>query len=322
MREFEFIEQLLAPLTASTPEARGLRDDAAVISVPPGQDLVLTKDMMAAGVHFLEDDPPESIAAKLLRVNLSDLAAMGAEPYGVLLGMGLSPNIGEDWLKRFVKGLELDLAYFRVRLLGGDTISKLDRLTLSLTALGTTPADSAISRFGAKAGDLIYVTGTIGDAGLGLQVLKGNLPAFAQGADFLVERYRLPEPRLAVGFAMRGKAHACADVSDGLIVDARRIADASGLRAVLDLTDLPLSESAMAWAGTSNERRLDLASSGDDYELVIAINPASASDFLTLCKHLSVRLTCIGRFEKGRGVCVLGAGGVVLPVTYQGYEHR
>jgi len=330
VREFELIGRLLAPI-ARAPEARGLNDDVAVWSAPAGCEVVLTKDMAAEGVHFLADDPPEAIAAKLLRVNLSDLASKGAVPRGVLLGLGLTPAQDEPWLRRFTEGLAADLARHDVQLWGGDTIRAGERLVLSLTAIGTAPHGAALSRAHARAGDDVYVTGTIGDAWLGLQVLTGALDLPPAHRAAVVQRYRWPEPRVALGPALPGIARASADVSDGLLADARHIAAASGVRVVLEAARLPLSDAAAAWvdadadagvgAADSLSRRVQLASGGDDYEIVFTASPRDREAVLGLCQRFGIRISRIGRVEAGEGLMLLGPDGTALALTKLGYEH-
>lgn len=320
MKEFELIGRLLAPI-ARAPAARGLRDDVAVWSAPQGRDIVLTKDMVAEGVHFLPSDPPEAIAAKLLRVNLSDLASKGATPEGVLLGFGLTPRHGEDWLTRFVTGLGEELEHFDVQLWGGDTIRAGDRLVLSLTAIGSVPEGQALSRAHARAGDDLYVTGTIGDGWLGLQVLMQALDLSGAHRDVAVSRYHYPQPRVTVGRELLGLAHASADVSDGLLADAGHIADASGVAVVIELASIPLSDAAVEWAGDDASRRLKLATGGDDYEILFTVAPGKREALLELSQRLGLNITRIGRVESGQGLVVLGPDGGQLDVATLGYEH-
>ena len=289
--------------------ARELRDDAAVIPAPLGRDLVLTHDMIVEGVHFLPDDPPGDVAWKLLAVNLSDLAAKAAEPIGVLMGYGLTGR--PDWDDAFIAGFGRALAHFGVPLLGGDTVAQPpgDRRVLGLTALGQAAPGGAPDRRGAKAGDLLFVTGPIGDAGLGLRIAKGEI----EGPRRLLKAYRLPMPRLAEGRRLGPMAHAMADVSDGLLIDSRRIADASGLAVTLDLDAVPLSDEARRF-GTDRAARLAAAVAGDDYQLLWAVPPARRE----AATMIGVE---IGYFGNGAGIIVKDRGGAVpLPATI-GYEH-
>ena len=305
--ERDFIAHSLAPL-ATTAAARGLADDAAVWSPPLGRELVFTHDILACGVHYLGGDPPSDIAWKLLAVNLSDLAAMGARPAGVLLGLGLSAAEDEDWRSAFTAGLGRALAHFNVALWGGDTVTGLDRAVLGLTAIGDVLPGTALSRGGAHIGDDIWVSGTIGDAGLGLAMAQGQLPLDKA----LLNRFRRPTPRLALGRALAGVATACMDVSDGLLIDADRLGRASGVRLVIDLDVVPVT--AGPWT-TSTADRLARVTAGDDYELLFTA-PAG-SDVAALTK---TPLTRIGRVASGLGVQALAGGEDVTP-SRLGWEH-
>ncbi|ABQ69128.1 thiamine-monophosphate kinase [Rhizorhabdus wittichii RW1] len=295
---------------ARHPGARGLADDAAVLPAPVGRDLVLTHDMLVEGVHYLPGDPAGDVAWKLLAVNLSDLAAKGAEPLGVLMGFGLTG--AADWDAAFVDGLGRALDHFGVPLLGGDTVAQPAGAArvLGLTAIGQAPAGGAPDRRGAKAGDLLVLTGPVGDAGLGLRIARGEV----EGPRRLLKAYRLPMPRLAEGRALAPLADAMADVSDGLLIDAARIAAASGLAVAIDLDAVPLSDEARAF-GEDRAARLAAATAGDDYQLIAAVPPAAAA---AAAHHAVV----IGRFEAGSGLHLHDRDGPVpLPGTL-GYEHR
>ncbi len=266
--EFEQIARLFRPLTRGAPEALDLLDDAAVIPSRPGFDLVVTKDVLVAGVHFLANDPPELIARKLLRVNLSDLAAKGAKPYGYFLGTSWSPDFGWPERQAFASGLALDGEAFDLRLLGGDTVSTTGPLTVSATMLGWVASGKTIRRGGAHPGDLVMVSGTIGDGGLAWLAAVGKI-ADADGA--LLRRYQLPVPRLDLIPFLLDHANAAADVSDGLIADSGHIARASHVGMRLDLSRLPLSSMGKAWLAAQSDRQaglLRLSSLGDDYEIV------------------------------------------------------
>jgi thiamine-monophosphate kinase len=301
--EFEQIAALYRPLTLGAAEAFDLMDDAAVIPARPGYDLVVTKDALVSGVHFLPWEGLDLIARKLLRVNLSDLAAKAAEPYGYFLAVAWPADL--DWAQRqaFAEGLRQDGEDYGVLLLGGDTVSTPGPLTLTVTMLGWVPAGAMVRRGGAQVGDRVLVSGTIGDGGLGLMAARGEIED-AGGA--LATRYRLPTPRLELRQALRGHAHAAADVSDGLIADARHIAEASGLGIALDLDRLPLSAGAQAWLGAQAdlaEGLKRLASFGDDYEIVCTAPAGSAE---------ALGLTDIGEVTAG-GVTVRAAGRQIEP---------
>jgi thiamine-monophosphate kinase len=307
--EFDWIAQLLGPLTRGAPEALDLLDDAAVIPSRPGFDLVVTKDAMVAGVHFLPDDPLDLVARKLLRVNLSDLAAKGAEPWGYFLSTAW-PS-GADWSARalFAQGLAADGETFDIRLLGGDTVATPGPLTLTATLLGWVPSGKAILRRGARPGDRLAVSGVIGDGWLGLKAARGDLDC-----PVLADRYRLPRPRVDLIPLLRDHARAAADVSDGLLADAGHLAKASGCGVRIDLEAAPLSPEARAWLEgqpSISEALAALATGGDDYQIVCALAPGAG---------VPEDLTVIGRFVEGQGV-VACLDGEEIEVTRHGWTH-
>lgn len=322
--EFETISRLLRPL-ADHSAARGLLDDVAVLAPPPGRTLVLTHDTMVAGVHFWPDDPPELIARKLLRVNLSDLAAKGAEPFGYLMSCAWSEGCDWAWREAFARGLAEDQAHYGLALLGGDTVSTPGPLTLGATLIGWGDAGRTPARAGAQAGDIILVTGTIGDAGLGLRVTGGEDLGLDQAeANGLADRYRLPQPRTALAPLMARHATASADVSDGLAADLAHIADASGLKARFELNAVPLSGAAGRWlAGQPDaaDARAALASSGDDYEIVFTLCPEALDAVRSEAARRGVAVTEIGAMEAGEGLAVT-VGGQPRDLMRRGWRHR
>jgi thiamine-monophosphate kinase len=300
---------------AGHPAARGFADDAAVLELG-GARLVLTHDMLVEGVHFLPADPAGDVARKLLAVNLSDLAAKGARPAGVLMGYSLRGD--PAWDSAFLAGLEQALAAFEVPLLGGDTVSVPEGAprVLGLTALGL--ADGPVpSRSGAQPGDQLWVTGTIGDAGAGLRILLGEM----DGAADLVERYRLPTPRVQAGQRLAPLVTAMMDVSDGLLIDAARMAEASGLAAAIELADVPLSPAFVAACGDNRAARLAAATAGDDYELLFAAAPGYAATLLALGQELGLAFTRIGGFAEGTGLCLTESGKPLPLPSRLGWEH-
>lgn len=309
MGERDFIARLLAPL-AGTAAARGLKDDAALWAPPLGRNLVFTHDILAAGVHYLPDDPPADVAWKLLAVNLSDLAAMAATPAGVLLGLGLSAAEDENWRAAFVAGLGKALETFGVALWGGDTVSGLDRAVLGLTAIGWVEPGRALGRMGAQPGDGLWVSGCIGDAGLGLAIAQEKAP-FDKG---LLARFRRPQPRLALGAALGGVASAGMDVSDGLLIDAARLAEASGVGLAISLDAVPLSRPA---AGL--EEVLARVTAGDDYELLFTAPPAA--DIAALASTARTPVARIGTVVAGGGLSLQFAGQPVALPARLGWEH-
>ncbi|MET0138140.1 MAG: thiamine-phosphate kinase [Sphingobium sp.] len=309
-RESAFIDALRA--FATDPAARGLCDDAAVLPRPAG-DLVLTQDMLVEGVHYLPDDDPADVAWKLLAVNLSDLAAKGAAPVGVLLGYAMTDDA--DWDAAFAAGLGVAAAGWGVPLLGGDTVRMPPGAprTLGLTALGIAPATGVPSRSGARPGDILHVTGTIGDAAQGLAIRQGRAGQGSATAAQLVARYQRPTPRLAIGRLLAPHATAMADISDGLLIDAARMAAASGCAIRIDLDAVPLSDAFRTSRGDDLAARLFAATGGDDYELLCAMRGEKPVD--------PAGLTAIGRVVEGKGL-QLTFGGAAIPLPHcLGYEH-
>jgi thiamine-monophosphate kinase len=314
--EFELIHTVLEPLAADHPGALGLSDDAALVDLPPGQQLVIAKDAIVADVHFLADDPPDLIAGKLLRVNLSDLAAMGADPLGYLMVLARPKGITDDWLRRFAAGLLADQQRFGCHLLGGDTTGTHGPLTLTLTILGLVPRGQALLRSGARVGDDVWVSGSLGDSALGLRVLRG-LAVTEDEALALVDRYRTPRPRLSLGRALRGIASAAIDVSDGLVADLGHICETSGVGATIDASLLPLSPIA---SGIPGAREAALTG-GDDYELLFTAPSVVRAEIERMAVALDLRLTRIGRTESGEGVRVVDADGRPLALDRSGWRH-
>ncbi|MEM7122692.1 MAG: thiamine-phosphate kinase [Pseudomonadota bacterium] len=316
--EFDLIKRLLAPLAAATPGTFDLTNDAAIISPPVGQDLVVTKDMVAAGIHFLPDDPPNLIARKLLRVNLSDLAAMGASPLGYLVGAAFSEPLDEDWLIQFVDGLAADQEDFGLGLMGGDTIAVGDGpLVLSLTALGVVPQGGALTRSGAVPGNLLAVSGTLGDGALGLRCLRGEIAADPDDHDYLVDRYRLPRPRLELGSALIGRATAALDISDGLAADAGHLSEQSNVAIRIDVDSLPLSGAARRLVDGDPAYLDSVLTGGDDYELLFTIGEADLADV----RDTDAGVRVIGMVEAGSGVWIVDADGHDITPTKTGWRH-
>jgi thiamine-monophosphate kinase len=291
---------------ATDPAARGLNDDAAVIE-PGSESLVITHDMMAEGVHWLSNADPADVAWKLVAVNLSDLAAKGARPMGVFLGFML----GEDeWDRKFAAGLHAVLSRYEVPLLGGDTVSNRgDKRALGLTAIGAATHHPVPSRGGARAGDLIYVTGTLGDALAGFELIEAGFDEVGP----LANAYNRPEPCLAEGQALAPLVHAMMDISDGLLLDAERLARASKVGIAIDLARIPLSPPYISYRGDSLESRLQAASWGDDYGLLFACAPDV---------NIPITATCVGRVIDGAGLSLTeGEKCIPLPASL-GYQHQ
>jgi thiamine-monophosphate kinase len=321
--EFETIRRLLAPL--AHPEwGRGLEDDVAVLPGRVGHDLVLTKDVIVEGVHFLAEDPLDTVARKLLRVNLSDLAAKGAEPFGYLLACHWSERCGWPERTAFVDGLRADQKAFGVWLLGGDTVVTPGPASFSVTALGWVPKGRAVSRAGARPGDLVFVTGSIGDGWLGLQAVQGKLPLEPERVGALADHYRTPYPPLSFAPVIRDFASAALDVSDGLIADLGHLASAGGVGMEIDLEVVPISAAGTAWL----ESRVDpqaaleaLVVGGDDYQIAFTAAPRDETVLRREAERRHMRLTRIGRVTEGDGV-VARFGGRPVAFERTGFSHQ
>jgi thiamine-monophosphate kinase len=318
--EFELIERFFARLGAERPDVvLGVGDDAALLRVPEGHELVACVDTIVAGRHFLPDARADDVGWRALAVNLSDIAAMGAAPAWSTLALTL-PDADEDWLEGFADGFGALARQHGVALVGGDT--SRGPLTVSVQLLGHAPAGVALRRGGASPGDLVYVTGWPGDAAAGLAILQGRLgsPATLKGANrsYLEERFRRPEPRVAFGARLRGIASACIDVSDGLAFDLGRLARASGGGAIVRAGEVPLSRALHAIAG--EQRALEFAlGGGDDYELLFTVPPAARAALAAQLGAGAPACHCIGEIVAGRGVRVLGERGD-LPLP-RGWDH-
>ena len=303
--EDSLIARYFAPLAGEG--GLGLRDDAACFSPLPGHDLVLTTDALVETVHFLPDDPPGSVARKALGVNVSDLAAKGADPAGFLLSLALPEGWTEDWLADFASGLGEAARDFSCPLLGGDTVKARGALTLSVTAVGQVPAGRMVRRTTAREGDVICVTGAIGDAALGLRLRSA--PAWAERlssdeAAFLADRYLHPQPRYPVAAALRTHARAAMDVSDGLAGDLAKMMRASGVTAIIETDQVPLSP-AVRGAIQADPGLIDLAlTGGDDYEILCTLPEKSLDSFLKEADSVGVALSVIGRVVAGDGLPV------------------
>jgi thiamine-monophosphate kinase len=319
--EFERIARFFAPLAG--PGALNLTDDVALIDGPAGEQYALTTDTIIEGVDYFPDDPPFQVAQKLLRVNLSDIAAKGAAPFGYLLTTAVPKTHGDAWLDEFTKGLAADQKEFGVMLLGGDSSGTPGPATLTLALIGKVAKGRAVLRSTARAGDQIYVSGTLGDAALGLAVRKGAIGA-ALGAterDYLIDRYRLPRPRVALGQALAGIAHAMIDISDGLLGDLDHICSASGLRGVVRQPLLPISPAARMAISANPTLNTAVTSGGDDYELLLTAPEEAAEAIAKASAAVGVAVTAIGAMEKGSGFALLDAAGQTMKVELKGYAH-
>ncbi len=321
--EDSLIARYFRPL-ATDPGAFNLDDDAAAIT-STGDDIVVTTDAIVEGVHFLADDPPDTVARKALRVNLSDLAAKGAVPSGFVLTLALR-NAEESWLKAFAAALGEDARQFGCPLLGGDTVSTPGPLMISITAFGGVPSGKMVHRSGAKPGDRVVVTGTIGDAALGLAVLSGGKvhAGLSDGAarDHLISRYRVPQPRVALARIVREYASAAMDVSDGLAGDLTKLCGVSAVSAVIDLDSIPLSEAARDLVSRGIAGIETLVAGGDDYEILCTVADDRAEAFAQAAKRAGVALSSIGMVVAGNAVPqFLDAQGREIVLKRRSYSH-
>lgn len=315
--EFAFIAQHLKPLATGFAGALNLADDAALLEATEGMQLVLAKDALVESVHFFAHDPAEQIAQKLLRVNLSDMAAMGATPRGYLLALMRSQNLPKEWLTRFTQGLADDQATFGLVLMGGDTVATPGPLSFSVTMLGEVPRGQALRRDGARPGDDLYVSGTLGDAALGLAVLQGHLSPPMNASNFLIERYRLPRPRLGLGEALRGVAHAAIDISDGLVADLGHMLQASNLGAEIGTHQLPFSKAAANQRGA-----LEAAlTGGDDYELLFTAHPEQRPAIQAIGEQQKIPLTPIGSINETAALKIIDQDGHPVSIEGSGWQH-
>ena len=322
--EDSLIARYFMPL-ATDPGAFDLGDDAAILKAL-GDDIVVTTDAIVEGVHFLPDDPPDTIARKALGVNLSDLAAKGASPAGCVLTLALRAA-DDGWLRPFAQALGEDCARFGCPLLGGDTVSTPGPLMISITAFGRVGAGRMVRRSGAKPGDLVVVTGTIGDAALGLDVLKHGAVATALAGDavardLLVGRYRVPQPRTALASAVRDHAHAAMDVSDGLAGDLTKLCRASGVSATIDVARIPLSAAAASLVAGGTVGIETIVSGGDDYEILCAIPKNRLETFSRAAGLAGIAVTAIGTVTAGKSVPkFLDAAGRDIGLQRLSYSH-
>ncbi|MBX6328632.1 MAG: thiamine-phosphate kinase [Pseudolabrys sp.] len=319
--EDRLIARFFAPL-ARAPGALGLADDAALIAPPPDCELVLKADAIVGGVHFFVADDAGDVARKALRVNLSDLAAKGASPLGFLLSLALPATADEHWLAAFAEGLRADCAHYRCPLLGGDTVRTPGPTTVSVAVIGSVPKGRMVRRAGARPGDLVFVTGTIGDAALGLALRRGATWALDEALSaHLRARYTLPQPRLALIEALRAYASAAMDVSDGLIGDLAKLCRVSGVAAVVRAGRVPLSAAA-ARAVAADPAALEIVlTGGDDYEVLCTVPPGQADGFRAAAAAAGVAVSDIGTIEPGANVRCLDADGKAILFKRAAYSH-
>ena len=316
MAEHDRIARFFAPLSGGEPGSFNLTDDAAFLDVPVGHRLVVTTDSVIEGVHVLPLASPAQFARKLMRRNLSDLAAKGARPWRYFLNLHTSGAVREAWVAAFAAALAEEQQHFGLVLAGGDSTSGGERVQVTMTCLGlVTQAD--LLRSTARAGDDVYVSGSIGDAGLGLLLLQHQLQHFS-GAEWLEARYHMPEPRLALGAALHGVASACIDISDGLLADAAQLARASGVRLELQRGLVPLSDAARQVVMRDAQHWAAVLSGGDDYELLFTAATSQRPALQHIAQQLPLPISRIGAVAAGAGVTLDGAE----IADHAGYEHR
>lgn len=317
--ELKIIDRYFRPLAGEG--SFGLFDDAARLEVPPDADLVVTTDMIASTIHFLPDDPPETVAKKALRVNLSDLAAKGAKPLAYVVSFGISDAIEEDWLRAFADGLSQDQREFGIVLLGGDTIDAPGGAVVSVTAFGLAPKGGMVHRTGGRAGEVLYVSGTIGAGAAGLALLKGTAGPWQalsrERKNALIRRYRVPEPRVALAAALSEFASAAMDVSDGLVGDCDKLAAASGCSAVIEAERVPLPEGIPA----DEPVLARLLTAGDDYEVLAAVSPARSAAFERRAQAAGVPVARVGSLAPGKDPPQVLFKGRMLPLTRRAFVH-
>lgn len=331
MDEFSIIAKYFAPLSKGEKGAFSLTDDAAVIKTVAAGNMVITKDSIVEGVHFLPTDPPELIARKLMRVNVSDLVAKGARPVYYLLAATFRKGIGDEWIEKFADGLRKDQRTYGMKLIGGDTTSVDGPMSFSLTAIGE--AEKPVLRRGAKAGDVLYVTGSIGDSCIGLKFLSKDsgfrIPDSGENTrnsqlatgNYFINRYHLPEPRTLVGMHIARVATASVDVSDGLVADVGHICENSGVAAIIRAGSVPLSRGAKKLV---REKKVDIAeliSHGDDYEIAFTAAKVKTPIVYELAKFAGVQITQVGEIVSGKGVWVVDAKGRPVSLPKSGYKH-
>jgi thiamine-monophosphate kinase len=323
--EDRLIARYFKPI-ASHPGAFGLADDAAVIALRPGHELVLKTDAIVGGVHFLPDDPPDAVARKALRVNLSDLAAKGAQPAGFLLSMALPTDINRHWLGAFARGLAADAGRFGCPLFGGDTVATPGPVTISVAAFGTLPKGTMVRRSAARVGHCVVVTGTIGDAALGLRLRRDSGAAQrwkldAKMARHLTARYLVPQPRNALAEGLRRHASAAMDVSDGLAGDLGKLCRASGVGAEIEVARVPLSRAARKALAAEPKLMETILTGGDDFEVVVTVPPKALGALRAAAQAARVPLTEIGRVVANKGTRFRTADGRALRFAHASFSH-
>ncbi|MEP1092039.1 MAG: thiamine-phosphate kinase [Rhizobiaceae bacterium] len=318
--EFDWISTYLAPLAAKN--SFGLRDDAALLDVPDGQSLIVTQDAIAESIHFLPDDPLDQVAQKALRVNISDIVAKGGRPHSYSLALGIPDHWRDADMARFAEGLAADNDYYGLSLTGGDTYRSPGQLTIAVTMFAMIDRRNYRSRIGAKQGDLIFVTGTIGNSALGLKAVTGALDVQSADREFLINAYRRPDPPLAAAGAVSQFASASMDISDGLIGDCRKLCSASQVAAVVYRDKLPLSDVANKLIAKDQSLWSSILAGGDDYQVLCTVNPADADAFAQCLAEKNTEATQIGTIKAANNAGVaLDIDGVEVSIEQDSYTH-
>ena len=324
--EAELIQTFLAPLAGSFSGAFGLKDDCALLPVPAGEELVLTTDAVAAGVHFFDGDAPDDIAWKALAINISDLAAKGARPICYLMSLSFPETPERKWLSVFARGLREAQNAFSISLAGGDTDRRPGPLSISIAALGSVPKGRMVRRGTAKPGDKLFVSGTLGDAVLGLQLRQqsGLRATWGLGDDQASDmdlRYRRPQPRVQLRDALLGSASAAMDLSDGLSKDLRRLCQASGTGARVSTSLLPLSAAVATAVRAVPTLMIDVLTGGDDFEVLAAVDSARSQSYAAAAKAAGISVTEIGEIISGSEVSFDDALGCPMVLDRSGWDH-
>lgn len=318
--EFEWIARYLSPLAAA--ESFGLLDDAAMLSIPAGRRLAVTQDAIVENIHFLSADPPDLVARKALRVNISDIVAKGASPLAYSLALGVPDTWRDEHMAQFANGLETDQRIYGIELTGGDTFRSPERLTISVTLFGHVDPERYRSRAGANVDDCILVSGTIGDAALGLKHLSGEFGLELNKAEFLQNAYRLPEPPARIAGLVAEYATASMDISDGLIGDCRKLCDASGVSATLERSRIPLSEATQVVLDHDNRFWTSVLTGGDDYQVLCTVSPDRVGKYVEQAEQVGIQVTQIGVTKKGQsGNITLDIDGVEVSIDKDSYSH-
>lgn len=318
--EFEWIERYLAPLAGEG--AFGLRDDAAIVSTQEGHDLVVTQDAVLEGVHFFREDPPDLVARKALRVNISDVVAKGAAPMAYSIALGVPDRWQDEDMARFALGLSVDQEAYGIELTGGDTFRSSERLCISVTLFGNVAKNRYKSRLGAQSGDVLLVSGTIGDAALGLKVAMSQLEVDHQSGLALLNAYRLPDPPVALAAIIAEHASAAMDVSDGLLGDCAKLCRASGVSAVIEQQEIPLSAAAKKVVSDDPGLWDSVVGGGDDYQVLMTARSASAAQAIAEAAELGIALAEIGKIaQEVSGNVLLTRDGVPVSTPATSFSH-